>query len=366
MQAMDHYYRSNNANVHRGAHQLSARATTAYEAVRHKIANFINAPRAEEIIYTSGTTHSLNLLAQGLSGMLANNDVILVDSAAHHANIVPWQELAKRTGAKVMPIGLTPQGRLDYTELTHLLVNHPVKLVAISHVSNVLGTVNDIAVLAALVHQHNALLAVDGAQAIAHLSVDVQALGCDFYAFSGHKMYGPTGVGVLWGHYAYLDKLQPLMTGGEMIETVSFSGSTYGALPNRLEAGTPPIAEVIGLGAAIDFIMALPATAKLQEQEVFNYLQQQLQSVPQITLYAAHPDNTGAVAFNLKGEHHQDVGILLDQQGIAIRCGHHCAQPLMNSLNITGCCRASVGIYTRRQDIDTFITALKGVIDLLS
>jgi cysteine desulfurase/selenocysteine lyase len=367
--AMTEYYQLNNANVHRAAHQLSARATQQYEAVRQQVAEFIHAQRQDEIIFTHGTTESINMVAYGLTSQLKPNDVILVDTAAHHANIVPWQELAKRTGAVITPIPLTADAQLDMAAFDRLLTLKP-KVVAICHVSNALGTVNCVEELVAKAKAVGALTLVDGAQAIAHLSVDVQKIDCDFYVFSGHKMYGPTGVGILYGRYQQLDQLTPMLTGGEMIKTVSFAYTEYGALPNRLEAGTPAIAEVIGLGAAILFLQQLPREQLWgHEQQLMQYLQQQLQQLGDIELYGIANDknatNIAAVAFNIKGEHHQDVGILLDQQAIAVRCGHHCAMPLMASLNLGGCCRASIGIYTNKQDVDQFIHALNAVKELL-
>lgn len=366
LQAMDNYYRQHNANVHRGSYQLSAAATSALEAVRDKLVSFISAAERQELIFTHGTTESLNMLAYGLAPQLTAGDVILVDSAAHHANLVPWQQLAQRTGARVEPIALDSQQRLNIEAFKTQLANKP-KLVALSHVSNVLGTVNDVAHLCQLAKQAGAMTIVDGAQAIAHLNVDVQAIGCDFYAFSGHKMYGPTGVGVLWGKLTELEQLTPMLTGGEMIKTVSFSGTSFGALPYRLEAGTPPIAEIIGLGAAVDFINENTSAASCaHELQLLQQLQQGLAQLPEIALYGAHSDNCGAVAFNVRGEHHQDIGALLDQQGVAIRCGHHCAMPLMETLQLSGCCRASIGIYTNAQDIQQFLAALKQTLELLN
>ncbi|WP_281213112.1 cysteine desulfurase [Shewanella insulae] len=363
--AMSRYYQADNANVHRAAHQLSARATSQYEAVRDKVKTFIKADRREEIIFTHGTTEGINLVAQGLAGQLKTGDLILLDSAAHHANIVPWQMLAKQTGAEIVPIPLTPEARLDQAAYQALLKRGP-RIVALGHVSNVLGTVNPVKEMIAQAKAVGALTLIDGAQAIAHLEVDVQAIGCDFYLFSGHKMYGPTGIGILYGRYAELGKLEPLLTGGEMIKQVSFEGTTFNILPNRLEAGTPPIAEVIGLGAAIDFIQSLPrAELRAHEQALLRRLQDELRALGGISLYGAHQDNIGAVAFNLSGEHHQDVGILLDQQGIAVRCGHHCAMPLMQTLGLSGCCRASLGVYSKDEDVDRFIQALQSVKDLL-
>ncbi|QQX81068.1 cysteine desulfurase [Shewanella sp. KX20019] len=363
--AMNHYYQVDNANVHRAAHQLSARATTQYEAVRDKLCQFIQASRREEIIFTHGTTEAINIVANGLTLQLKQGDLILIDTAAHHANIVPWQELAKRTGAIIKPLPLTVDCRLDTAAFDSLLLEKPA-IVALSHVSNVLGTVNPVSELVAKAKQVGAITLVDGAQAIAHMSVDVQEIDCDFYVFSGHKMYGPTGIGVLYGRFEILDSLSPLMTGGEMIKSVSFSGTEFNQLPNRLEAGTPPIAEVIGLGAAIDFINALPTEqVAAAEQALLIYLQDSLKALGDVVLYGAHSDNLGAVAFNLAGEHHQDVGILLDQQGIAVRCGHHCAMPLMQNLQLNGCCRASIGVYTNKADIDRFIAAMQSVKELL-
>ncbi|QYJ72241.1 cysteine desulfurase [Shewanella sp. FJAT-51649] len=365
LDAMAQYYLNDNANVHRAAHQLSARATSSYEKVRDELQGFINAKRREEIIFTHGTTESINLVAYGLTPQVAAGDLILIDTAAHHANIVPWQELAKRTGAFIKPIPLDKDGRLDRHAYQVLLALKP-KVVALCHVSNALGTVNPVIELVQQAKAQGAITLVDGAQAVAHLSLDMAAIDCDFYVFSGHKMYGPTGIGVLYGRFDKLDTLTPLLTGGEMIKRVSFDGTEFGSLPNRLEAGTPPICEVIGLGAAIRFLQQhLTPAVQAHEAELLQYLQQQLRALGDVHLYAAHSDNLGAVAFNLGDEHHQDVGILLDQQGVAVRCGHHCAMPLMQSLNLKGCCRASIGIYTNKADIDRFIAALASVKELL-
>lgn len=365
LEAMAQYYQYDNANVHRAAHQLSARATSSYEKVRDQLQVFINAKRREEIIFTHGTTESINLVAFGLTPQLKSGDLILIDSAAHHANIVPWQELAKRTGAIIKPIPLTQDCRLDLNAYQALLELKP-KVVALCHVSNALGTVNPVVELVRQAKAQGALTLVDGAQAVAHLSVDMAAIDCDFYVFSGHKMYGPTGIGVLYGRFEILDTLTPLLTGGEMIKRVSFDGTEFGSLPNRLEAGTPPISAVIGLGAALRFLQQhLTSEVKAHEAELLEYLQNQLRALGDVHLYGAHRDNIGTVAFNLADEHHQDVGILLDQQGVAVRCGHHCAMPLMQILNLKGCCRASIGIYTNKTDIDRFIAALASVKELL-
>ncbi len=363
--AMTQYYYKDNANVHRAAHQLSSRATSQYEAVRDRLKDFIKAYRCEEIIFTHGTTESINMVAYGLANHIHAGDIILIDTAAHHANIVPWQELAKRCGAIIKPIPLTKDCRLDEPAYAELLKEKP-SIVALCHVSNALGTLNPVNRLVDQAKAAGAITLVDGAQAVAHLEIDVQTLDCDFYVFSGHKMYGPTGIGVLYGRFDILDKLEPMMTGGEMIKTVSFDTTEFNVLPNKLEAGTPPIAEVIGLGAAIDFILDLPKAETAQrEKELLIYLQTQLIDLGDINLYGAHENNIGIVAFNLASEHHQDVGILLDQQGIAVRCGHHCAMPLMQSLAIRGCCRASIGVYTSKEDINRFIDALTSVREML-
>ena len=363
--AISDFYQIKNSNVHRGAHQLSAQATFEYEAVRHKVTEFIGAARTDEIIFTHGCTESINIVASGLDSLIAVGDTILIDSAAHHANIVPWQQLAQRTGAVIKPIPLTNDLQFDLTAYQALLEQSP-KLVAVAHVTNALGTVNPVDTIVQLAKQAGAMTLIDGAQAVAHLNINVQQMDCDFYTFSGHKMYGPTGVGVLYGKYQLLDQLQPLLTGGEMIKTVSFESSTFGKLPNKLEAGTPPIAEVIGLGAAIDFIhQHLTSDHQQQEQALLNYLIEQLNRLEKVKLYGVSAHNIGVVAFNIDNEHHQDIGVLLDQQGVAIRCGHHCAMPLMTLINIKGCCRASIGIYTTQADVDNFISALTQTLELL-
>ncbi|MGB0892805.1 MAG: cysteine desulfurase [Parashewanella sp.] len=366
IEVVDNYYRNQNANVHRAAHRLSAEATFAYEGVRDKIKAFINAAQREEVIFTHGTTEAINMLAFGLAKQFNTGDVILVDTAAHHANLVPWQQLAKRTGAIIKPIPLDDSFRIDIQAYKTLLELSP-KLVTVSHVTNALGTLNPVSELITLAKNSGALTVIDGAQAVAHIKVDVTALNCDYYVFSGHKMYAPTGVGILYGKKHALEQLTPMLTGGEMIKTVTFEQTEFTSLPNRLEAGTPPIASVIGLGAAIDFMQQyLTEAHQQQEQELLNYLQHSLQQLAGIEVYAAHADNHAVVAFNIEGEHHQDIGTLLDQQGIAIRCGHHCAMPLMQHMNLKGCCRVSIGMYTTKADIDFFIEGLIQVQELLS
>lgn len=363
--AIKDYYQNKNSNVHRGAHQLSALATFEYENVREKVASFIGASQVEEVIFTHSCTESINMVACGLDAQMNAGDLILIDSAAHHANLVPWQQLAKRTGAVIKPIPLTDNFQFDLESYESLLQLSP-KIVAVAHITNALGTLNPVKEIVRLAKNAGAITLIDGAQAIAHLDINVQDLNCDFYTFSAHKMYGSTGVGVLYGKYEALDKLEPMMTGGEMIKTVTFEFSTFGKLPNKLEAGTPPIAEVFGLGAAIDFITEnLTLEHQQQEQQLLNYLVAQLNRFDKVKVYAQSADNIAVAAFNVDNEHHQDIGMLLDQQGIAIRCGHHCAMPLMDLMKIKGCCRASIGIYTTQADIDRFISALEQTLELL-
>ncbi|WP_425466806.1 aminotransferase class V-fold PLP-dependent enzyme [Parashewanella tropica] len=365
IERMQTYYQDENANVHRGAYRLSAQATQNYEQVRDQVQSFIQAKHRQEIIFTHGTTEAINMVAWGLEAQLTKGDVILVDTASHHANIVPWQQLAKRTGAEVKAIGLTADHQFDLDAYRQQLKLRP-KVVAVPHITNALGTENPVETIIQLAKQASAITLIDGAQAIAHRPVNVAEFDCDFYVFSGHKMYGPTGVGVLYGKLSQLEKLQPLLTGGEMIKTVSFEETTFGELPNRLEAGTPPIAEVLGLGKAIQFLQQhLTPEQQEEERALLQYLQSQLQQLNGIKIYGAHSSNMAVVAFNVNGEHHQDIGILLDQQNIAIRCGHHCAMPLMQHLNLKGCCRVSIGIYSTKTDVDNFITSLKAVQELL-
>ncbi|GLP97273.1 aminotransferase class V-fold PLP-dependent enzyme [Paraferrimonas sedimenticola] len=364
LDAMQAFYQHQNANVHRGAHALSVKATKAYEGARARIAEFVGVSSAAQIIFCHGTTHAVNQVAHGLAHTFQSGDRILVDGAAHHANIVPWQELAKSRGAIIEPIVLDELGRIDLNAYQQALSNKP-KLVALNHVSNVLGHHNPLAKLIPMAKRAGAMTLVDGAQAVAHLPVDVEALGCDFYVFSGHKMYGPTGVGILTGTLAALEMLQPLMTGGEMIKQVSWQGSSFTKLPNRLEAGTPPIAEVIGLGAAVEFLQGLDreAIAK-QESQLLTTARQGLQRLG-FTSYGDPNNCHGALAFNLAGEHHQDIGILLDQQQVAVRCGHHCAMPLMSHLGLAGSCRLSVALYNDQSDIELALDALAQAKELL-
>lgn len=358
--AITDYYTGYNSNVHRGAHSLADKATIAFEGARQKVSAFINSPKPEQVLWTRGTTEAINLVAHSWgTHNIAAGDIILVSELEHHANIVPWQILAEQKGAKVVPIPLTEQGDIDQNAFTALLTND-VKLLALSHVSNALGSVNPVKQMVAAAKAKGITTLLDGAQAVAHFNVDVQALGCDFYVFSGHKLFGPTGVGVLWGQEALLNSMPPYQGGGEMIDTVSFEGTTFNGLPFKFEAGTPHIEGVIGLGAAIDFLNSLDSEAVAQhEADLMAYIIKKAASFGGLKRIGEAKHQAGAFSFLLEGVHPSDVGMLLDQQGIAVRTGHHCAQPLMSRFNIPGTVRASLSIYNTRDDIDRLFTGLE-------
>jgi cysteine desulfurase/selenocysteine lyase len=365
LEAINTYYRGINANVHRASHALSAQATLAYENARTTCAKFINANSSDEIIWTRGTTEAINLVANCLTAEFKPGDEIIISTLEHHANIVPWQMLAQRTGAIIKVIPLLPSTDLDMAAYQQLL-NHNTKLVAVSHVSNAIGTVNPIQEIIRLAKQVDAKVLIDGAQGIAHWPLDVQALGCDFYAFSGHKMYGPTGIGVLWGKADVLNQLPPWQGGGEMIKTVSFEHTTYNELPFKFEAGTPNIAGAISLASAMDYLTQQDRQAlAAHESELLAYTTAQLAHMPRIQIIGQPQSRAGSVSFVIEDAHNADVGTLLDLQGIAVRTGHHCAQPLMQSLNISGTIRVSIAIYNTKAEIDFFIHALTELLDLL-
>ncbi|MEB6642984.1 cysteine desulfurase [Aeromonas caviae] len=359
LDAINHYYRADNANVHRAAHALSGRATRAFEDARKTVARFINAPLSHEVIWTRGTTEAINLVAQswGMSELRAGDEIVL-STLEHHANIVPWQLVAQRTGAVIRVIPLDERGDLDIAAYLALL-GPRTRLVSVAHVSNALGTVNPVKEMVAAAKAVGALSLIDGAQAVAHLVVDVQAIGCDFYAFSGHKLYGPTGIGVLWGRTELLERMPPWQAGGEMIDRVSFSGTTFNILPFKFEAGTPHIAGAIGLAAAIGFVMEQDKDSLAShEAALTDYLVAGLQQVPGLRLVGEPGQRAGAVSFLLDDIHPQDAATLLDMQGIALRVGHHCAMPLMESLGVGGTMRASLACYNNRDDVDALLAAL--------
>ncbi|ENY71316.1 cysteine desulfurase [Aeromonas diversa CDC 2478-85] len=358
LEAMRAFYQSDNANVHRASHALSTRATAAFEAARETVARFINAPDSREVIWTRGTTEAINLVAQSWGQSLKPGDEILVSTLEHHANIVPWQLTAQRSGARVVPIPLDPRGDIDL-DAYRALLGPRTRLVAVGQVSNALGTINPVAEMARLAKAAGALVLIDGAQAVAHLPVDVQRLGCDFYAFSGHKMYAPTGIGALWGRRDLLEKMPPWQGGGEMIERVSFAGTSFNQPPFKFEAGTPHIAGAVSLAAAIDFLQEQDRDALLaHEYELTNYLAERLRTTPGVRLVGEPKERIGAVSFLLDEVHPQDAGTLLDLQGVAVRVGHHCAMPLMESLGIGGTLRASLACYSTREEVDALIRAI--------
>lgn len=360
------FYSCNNSNVHRGAHTLSDRATTQFESARVGLAEFINATAPEEIVWTSGTTESINLVARCYGDAnLQAGDRILVSAMSHHSNIVPWQMLAKRTGAVVVPIPVDGVGEIDQAHYRNLL-DEKTKIVAIEHVSNALGSINPIKQMIKDAHSVNAVVLIDGAQAVGHWPVDVQALDADFYTFSGHKMFAPTGVGVLYGKRDLLEAMPPLMGGGEMIESVSFSGSTYNTLPYKFEAGTPNIAGAIGIHAAAQYLQNLDRQgAHEHEQHLMAVVDEQVAEFGEIELVGKAKQRAAVLSFNLKGAHPADVGMLLDQQGVAVRTGNHCAQPIINQLTPSGTVRASFSFYNTQEEVMVLFGALNKVKTLL-
>jgi cysteine desulfurase/selenocysteine lyase len=363
--AMADFQRTSYANVHRGLHTLANEATQAFEDARAKVARFIHAGSAEEIVFTKSATEAINLVAAGISQSLKPGDEIVISEMEHHANIVPWHMAAQRSGAVLKWAAITPQGALDMDPLA-ALIGPRTKMVAISHMSNVLGSVQDVATIAALAHQVGAQVLIDGCQGVVHQSVDVQAIGADFYAFSAHKIYGPTGIGVLHGTPEALDRLPPWQGGGEMIEIVSKELITYNVPPFRFEAGTPAITEAVGLGAAVDWMMALDQSAlHAHEQALLDHALASLRGINGISLYGTAPDKGGIIAFNVDGAHPHDVAQVLDRYGVAVRAGHHCAQPLMKVLGVTATARASFAAYTSFEDVDAFVEALAKARDFL-
>jgi cysteine desulfurase/selenocysteine lyase len=364
--ALSHYYASDNANIHRGIHALAERATTAFELTRTKIKEFINAPSSDQIILTAGTTGSINLVAQTFGrANFSKGDKILISNLEHHSNIVPWQMIAEEKGAVIEVIPVDERGVLDLEAYRNLL-DASVKLVAVNHVSNAIGTINPIAEMIQLAHVYGAKVMIDGAQSIAHLDIDVQALDIDFFAFSAHKLFGPTGVGVLYGKRELLESMPPYQGGGEMIKEVSFDGTTYNELPYKFEAGTPNIADVIAFSAAIDYVNALSKEALFtQELALLAYATEQLSTIPGLRIIGTAPEKIAVISFVMDGIHPQDLGVLLDKFGIAIRTGHHCVQPLMNRFGLPGTCRASFAFYNTFEEIDLFVKALRRSINML-
>lgn len=354
------YYSRYNSNIHRGVHALSQEATAAFERARKTVRHFINAETEKEIIFTRGTTESINLVASSFGrAFLSKGSQVLVSAMEHHSNIVPWQIIAEQTGAEVIPIPMDERGVLDMDTFEKLL-KPSVKIIALAHVSNTLGTINPIKSMIAMAHQHHIPVLIDGAQAAPHLPVDVQDLDADFYCFSGHKLYAPMGVGVLYGKQSLLEAMPPYQGGGEMISEVSFEKTTYNELPYKFEAGTPAVGDVVALETAIRYIEDIGWNTILTlEDNIMNYCCEQLQTLPGIRFIGQAPHRTGVVSFLLGDLHPFDVGTLIDQMGVALRTGHHCAQPVMDFFQVVGTLRASFAVYTTGEDIDRMIQALK-------
>ena len=360
------YYLTINSNIHRGVHYLAAQATDRYEQTRSKVQQFINARSKSEIVFTRGTTESINLVASSFcQRFVGEGDEVVISGMEHHSNIVPWQLACERQGAHLRVIPFSDDGVLDLAAFEGLL-NERTRIVAVNHVSNTLGTVNPIAEIVEVAHRHGVPVLVDGAQSIAHRSVDVQQLGCDFYCFSGHKMYGPMGVGVLYGREELLEQMPPYQGGGEMIKDVTFERTTYNELPFKFEAGTPAVGDVLGLGAAIDFMQQTGIdNIAAVENELTAYATQRLHEIDNLRIYGNAPEKTSVISFLIGDAHPYDVGTLLDKLGIAVRTGHHCTQPIMDRYGIPGTVRASFAVYNTREEVDTLVAALKRIAPML-
>lgn len=359
IEAVRQYYEWDNANVHRGVHTLGSRATDAYEGAREKVARFLNSASTREIVFTRGTTASLNLVASGYARhMLREGDEILISPAEHHSNLIPWQQAAKATGASLKYLPLQDDGTISLSDVESMVTDR-TKIVAVAYVSNVLGTINPVAEMAKIAHRKGAVLVVDGAQSTPHMKIDVRALDADFYAFSGHKMCGPTGIGVLYGKSQLLERMEPVEFGGEMIDFVELYDSTWKELPWKFEGGTPIIAGAVGLGAAIDFLGQVGlAQIDAHEKKLAGYALERLSAIGGLTIYGPRNDRAGLVAFNLGDVHSHDVATVLDTEGIAVRAGHHCCQPLMRWLKVSATARASFYLYNTEQDVDRLAEAL--------
>ena len=363
--AISNYYQETNANIHRGVHTLSQRATDAYEASREIMRQHLNAAYAHEVLFTAGTTHGINLVAHGFASFLKAGDEVLISAMEHHSNIVPWQLLCEKTGATLRVIPMNENGELIQAEYQKLL-NSNTKLVAVTHISNALGTINPIQEMVVQAHQVGAAFLVDGAQAVPHLQPDVQALNCDFYAFSGHKICGPTGTGILYGKEVWLNKLPPYQGGGEMIKTVTFEKTTYAELPHKFEAGTPHIAGGIALGVAVQYLQRLGFDAiAAHEKKLLDYATDQLLQIEGLKIYGTAAHKTSVISFNVGDIHPYDLGTIIDKKGIAVRTGHHCTQPIMDFFGIPGTIRASFAFYNTTTEIDLFVSALKKAVTML-
>jgi len=364
--AIAKYYQEINANIHRGVHTLSQLATDAYEVSRAKVQNHINAKFLHEVLFTSGTTFGINLVANGFASILKPGDEVLVSALEHHSNIVPWQMLCEKTGATLKVIPMNENGELIMSEYDKLL-SLKTKIVTVNHISNALGTINPIKYMIEKAHEVGAAILIDGAQAVPHLKPDVQELDCDFYVFSGHKMCGPTGTGILYGKEAWLNKLPPYQGGGEMIKEVTFEKTTYADLPHKFEAGTPNIAGGIVLGTAIDYMNEIGfENIQKQELELLEYATKRLLEIDGLKIFGTSKEKTSVISFNIEGIHPYDIGTIIDKLGIAVRTGHHCAQPIMNFFGIPGTIRASFSFYNTKEEIDIMVEAVKKAQMMLS
>ena len=363
--AIKDYYENDHSNVHRGVHTLSVRATEAYENARVKVTEFLNSPNNHQIIFTKGTTDSINLIATSITSLINENDEILITAMEHHSNIVPWQELCKRTGAVLKIIPINENGEIlidDYKDM----VSAKTKLISVVHLSNTLGTINPIEDIIKIAKSHDVITVIDGAQAAGHLPIDVQQLDCDFYLFSGHKIFGPTGIGVLYGKDEILNRIDPYQYGGEMILKVTFEETTYSSLPHKFEAGTPNIAGAVGIGASIDFINGLDRDLCHEyEMSLHDYALNQLEQIDGIRIIGKSSHKSAIISFVIDGMHPHDIGTIINQKGIAVRTGHHCTMPLMDFYEIPGTVRASFSIYNNHSEIDKLIDAIKLAIKML-
>lgn len=367
IETLTNYYLTLNSNIHRGAHYLAAQATERYEGVRRQVQAFINARSSNEIVFTRGTTESINLVASSFGrGFLKAGDEVIVSGMEHHSNIVPWQLACELAGASLRVIPFSDEGVLDLDAYRALFSAH-TRIVACTHVSNTLGTINPVKEIVDIAHSHGVPVLIDGAQAVAHMKVDVQQIGCDFYCFSGHKMYAPMGVGVMYGREELLSQLPPYQGGGEMIKDVTFERTTYNELPFRFEAGTPSVGDVLGLGAAIDFMQEQGVEhIAHHEDELLHYATERLLTIPGMRLFGTAPHKAGVISFLIGEAHPYDVGTLLDKLGVAVRTGHHCTQPIMDRYGIPGTVRASFACYTTHDDVDALVAALNRIAPMLT
>lgn len=365
--AICNYYSHHHSNIHRGVHHLSQLATEGYENARKRVSEFLNAEFQEEIIFTKGCTESINLVASSFTeGFMQAGDEIIISEMEHHANIVPWQRVCEKFGYKLKYIPINSTGELELDEFEKLL-SEKTKLVSIVHFSNSLGTINPVKYIIEKAHKAGAKVMIDGAQSAQHLPVDVQDLNCDFFTFSGHKIYGPTGIGVLYGKKALLEQMPPYQTGGDMIRTVNMLKTEYNNIPNRFEAGTPNIAGAIGLKSAIDYVDSIGMkNIESYEKELMEYADAALREIKSVKIIGTAKNKSGVISMNVEGVHHYDLGTLIDQMGVAVRTGQHCTEPVMDKLGITGTLRASFGIYTTKEDIDIFISSMQKAIKMLS